>query len=146
MTAQRDAAAELERYIDIVDRHIITSQTDLDGTITYASAAFSQISKYSNVELVGNNHRIVRHPDMPDSLYQDLWRTITDGRVWHGEIKNLKKDGEYYWVDADVSPLIDRRGVHYGYMAVRQDITAKKELEVVSVTDRLTGLFQQAEA
>jgi diguanylate cyclase (GGDEF)-like protein/PAS domain S-box-containing protein len=143
VTALRDAEAELQRYIKIVDENVIISQTDLDGLITYASDAFSKISGYSKKELLGENHNIIRHPDMPDKLFEELWDTILAGDTWHGEIKNRKKDGTYYWVDSDVSPLLDRYGVTYGYMAVRQDITAQKELEIVSVTDRLTGLFNR---
>lgn len=143
VTAMRVAETKLNRYVDIVDENVITSQTDLDGTIIYASAAFCEISGYSKEELIGQTHNIVRHPDMDDALFKDLWETITAGQTWHGEIKNLKKDGGYYWVDTDVCVLVDRSGAVYGYMAVRQNITDRKELEVVSVTDRLTALFNR---
>lgn len=143
VTALRDAEAELQRYIKIVDENIIISQTDMDGLITYASNAFSRISGYSTEELIGKNHNIIRHPDMPDAVFTELWSTILGGGTWHGEIKNRKKNGDYYWVNSDVSPLLDRYGTTYGYMAVRQDITAQKELEIVSVTDRLTGLYNR---
>ncbi len=143
VTAQRDGAAELERYIDIVDRHVIISQTDRDGIITYASEALARISGYTKGELLNRDHSLLRHPDTPDDTFRDLWETIRDGRVWHGEIKNSRKDGTPFWVDVDISALTDRRGVNYGYMAVNQDVTDRKELEVLSVTDTLTGLFNR---
>lgn len=143
VTNEREAGSQLQRYVTINDKHVITSQTDLDGIITYASTAFCSISGYTTEELIGQDHNIIRHPDMPDELFKELWETLEAGKTWHGEIKNLKKNGGYYWVDSDISPLVDRRGVCYGYMAVRQDITAKKELEIVSITDRLTGLFNR---
>lgn len=143
VTEVRDVAARLDRYVTIVDNNVITSQTDLDGVITYASEAFSKISGYSKEELIGRGHNIIRHPDMDDALFRDLWETITRGETWHGEIKNRRKDGGFYWVDTDISALSDRHGTVYGYMSVRQDITAKKQLEVISVTDGMTGLFNR---
>jgi len=143
VTKERDSEEKLERYVNIVDENVINSQTDLDGIITYASKAFCDISGYSKEELIGQNHNIIHHPDMPAEIFTDLWNTITTGVTWHGEIKNLKKDGGFYWVDTFVSPLVNRSGETYGYMAVRQDITAKKEIEKISVTDRLTGIFNR---
>lgn len=143
VTAQRDAAAELERYIDIVDTHVIISQTDVAGKITYASEALAHVSGYSKADLLNQDHSLLRHPDTPGETFQDLWNSISNGRTWHGEIKNLRKDGTPFWVDVDISALVDRRGTRYGYMAVNQDITDRKELEVLSVTDPLTRLFNR---
>ena len=77
--------------------------TDLDGIITYASQAYESISGYTKEELIGKPHSIVRHPDMPTSAFKNLWNTIKDGQTWNGEVKNLKKDGSFYWVDATIS-------------------------------------------
>ncbi|PLX66924.1 MAG: hypothetical protein C0602_10885 [Denitrovibrio sp.] len=143
VTDFRNSEENLNRYVNIVDENVITSQTDTRGDITYASKAFCEISGYSKEELLGNNHNIIRHPDMPEELYEDLWLTITADDTWQGEIKNLKKDGSFYWVDTTISPLINRSGEKYGYAAIRQDITAKKELERISVTDRLTGVYNR---
>lgn len=135
---EREHKENLE-YVDLIDRHIITSKTDVKGNITYVSAAFAQISGYRKDELMGKNHRIVRHPDMPDSLYKDLWETISSGNQWEGEIKNRKKDGSYYWVKAFISPRIENNRI-VGYSAVREDITDQKRVEEISTTDALTGL------
>ncbi len=133
---------ELQNYVDAVDKHVITSSTDLKGNITYASDAFCHISQYTKEELLGKNHRIVRHPDMSSKLYDDLWGTIVSGGTWSGEIKNLCKDGSSYWVWADISPFYDN-GKKIGYTAVRQDITDKKRIEEISIRDGMTGLFNR---
>lgn len=134
---------ELERYISLVDEQVIVSSTDLDGNITYASDAFCRISKYSKSELFGKNHRIIRHPDMPPNLYDELWDSITQNRSWSGEIRNLAKDGTDYWVKAVISPIFDAQGNKIGYTAIRQDISDKKKIEEISITDGMTGLFNR---
>ncbi len=143
VTATREAERQLERYIAIVDDNVLISQTDLAGNITYASKAFCRVSGYALEELIGKNHNIVRHPDMDDSIFKDLWQTIKAGRTWHGEVKNRKKNGGFFWVDSTVSPLKDNTGRIYGYMAVRQDITDRKRIEEISITDRLTGIYNR---
>jgi diguanylate cyclase (GGDEF)-like protein/PAS domain S-box-containing protein len=130
-------------YVKLVDENIITSRTDLDGNITYVSEAFSTISGYAKEELLGKNHRIVRHPDMPDEVYADLWKTLTGDGTWRGELKNRKKGGGFYWVDATISPIFDEYGTKVGYTAIRQDITDKKRIEELSITDALTRLYNR---
>ena len=145
---------ELERYIDIVDENVITSKTDTKGLITFASEAFCRISGYKKEELLGKSHNIVRHPDTPKAVFADLWKTLKAGKSWQGEIKNLKKNGGFYWVRAVISPLADETGKTTGYVAVRQDVTLQKELEETleqltemtrrSHTDALTGLSNRS--
>jgi diguanylate cyclase (GGDEF)-like protein/PAS domain S-box-containing protein len=132
----------MEKYIDMLDKNVITSKTDLKGKITYTSKAFCKISGYLPEELLGKNHNIVRHPDMPSSVYKELWNTIKMGETWSGEIKNRTKDGSYYWVQSDISPYYEY-GKHVGYIAVRQDITNKKLVEEISVRDHLTKLYNR---
>ncbi len=134
---------ELVSYVDIVDKHVITSSTDVRGVITSTSDAFCEISGYSQQELLGATHRIVRHEDMPESIYEDMWSTISSGKTWEGEIKNKKKNGGYYWVQAYISPNFDEQGNISGYTAIREDITNKKLAEALSVTDELTSLFNR---
>jgi diguanylate cyclase (GGDEF)-like protein/PAS domain S-box-containing protein len=133
---------QMEKYIDMLDKNVITSKTDLKGKITYTSKAFCKISGYLPEELLGKNHNIVRHPDMPSSVYKELWNTIKMGETWSGEIKNRTKDGSYYWVQSDISPYYEY-GKHVGYIAVRQDITNKKLVEEISVRDHLTKLYNR---
>jgi diguanylate cyclase (GGDEF)-like protein/PAS domain S-box-containing protein len=133
---------KLQEYIAIVDKNVITSQTDIHGTIVYASEAFCQISGYSKEQLIGQNHRIIRHPDMPADFFIQLWKTISSGNVWQGEIKNRKSDGSYYWVDTVISPNIDEGKIN-GYTAIRHDITDKKRVEELAITDPMTGLYNR---
>lgn len=113
----------------LIDENIIMSTTDLKGNITNTSTAFCEISGYTKAEMIGKPHNIVRHPDTPKEIFEDLWDTITKEKVWHGEIKNLKKDGNIYWVEATISPEYDINGKHIGYSAIRHDITYKKEVQ-----------------
>ncbi len=120
---------ELDSLIESFDTYVIASRTDLKGVITYASKAYENISGYKEEELLGKPHNIVRHPDMPSSAFKDMWKTIKAQKLWVGDVKNLKKDGGYYWVHAFVAPYYDKDKKHIGYSAIRIDITAQKEVE-----------------
>ena len=134
---------EMQGFVGLVDEYIITSSTDLTGKITKVSKAFCDITGYSKEELIGNKHNIVRHPDMSSEVYKDLWKTITSGNVWKGEIKNQRKDGSYYWVESTVSPVFDEDGSIKEYTSIRNDITDKKIVEELSITDQLTKLYNR---
>lgn len=98
---------------------LIVSTTDKDGVITHVNHAFIEMSGYSEAELVGTPHSILRHPDMPPVAFKGLWDTIEKGDKWQGIVKNLRKDGGYYWVKATVIPNI-RNGQVMGYTSVRR--------------------------
>ena len=118
----------LEEYKKAIDNSALVSKTDTKGIITYANDMFCKISGYNADELIGKNHNIVRSPEMPKSVFKDLWKTIKSGHVWHGEIKNLKKNGGYYVVDATITPIFDHEGSIVEYIALRHDITQIYEL------------------
>ena len=134
---------QLERYMEIIDENVIISSTDCEGIITEVSQAFCRISGYSKEELIGQNHRIVRHPDMPDSLYKELWEALVSGNTWRGEMKNRRKGGATYWVYDVISPRYNEKCEAIGYTAIRQDITDKKRIEELSIRDPLTGLYNR---
>ncbi|EFK95627.1 signal transduction sensor histidine kinase [sediment metagenome] len=98
---------------------LIVSSTDLKGIITYANRIFCDISGYSKEELVGSNHNIIRHPDMPRVAFKELWDTISVGRDWEGAVKNLRKDGRYYWVYTFITPIKNGNDI-VGYSATRR--------------------------
>ncbi|WP_419765176.1 MAG: ABC transporter substrate-binding protein [Arcobacter sp.] len=134
---------KLSKYLHVVDENVLTSSTDIKGNIVSASQAFCDISGYTKEELIGNNHRIIRHEDMPKELFVELWSTISSGKTWKGEIKNKNKNGDYYWVQASISPIFDEKNNIVGYTSIRQDITDKKKIEKISITDELTNLYNR---
>lgn len=134
---------EINSFNTLVDRNIITSITDKRGIITAASEAFCKISGYSKEELIGKNHNIVRHPDTPSSVFEEMWKTIKSGNTWKGEIKNRKKDGSFYWVNAVIEPILSNDSDILGYTAIRYDITDKKIIENISITDPLTAVYNR---
>jgi aerotaxis receptor len=98
---------------------LIVSRTDTKGIITHANQSFVDMSGYSREELIGEQHYILRHPFMPAPAFKDLWDTLIAGKKWHGYVKNLRKDGGFYWVYATVIPNI-RNGQTVGYTSVRR--------------------------
>lgn len=114
------------------DGRLIVSRTDPAGVITHVNNSFVEMSGYSEKELVGQPHYILRHPDMPAVAFKDLWVTIQKGVKWHGYVKNLRKDGGFYWVFATVIPNI-RNGVIAGYTSVRRKPARDKVLECIKL-------------
>ena len=134
---------KLNEYVNIVNQYVTTSSTDLEGKITSVSEAFCRICGYSKEELIGKTHNVVKHTDMDPLVYEDLWNTITAGKKWVGEIQNKKKNGEAYWVLAHIDPMYDEKGKMIGYTSIRQEITDKKRVEKLSITDKLTQLYNR---
>jgi len=124
-----------QREYELTDDAFLISRTDLQGRITYANPTFIKVSGYSWEELYGANHNLVRHPDMPPVAFANLWETIKDGRSWNGLVMNRRKNGDHYWVRANVTPTVED-GQVVGYTSVRRKAT-RSEVETASEAYRL---------
>lgn len=134
------------KYFDGSERHVlctdvetefpdgclIVSRTDLEGIITHVNKSFVLMSGFTEDELIGQPHYILRHPDIPPAAFADLWNTLSKHQKWHGYVKNLRKDGGYYWVYATVIPNI-RNGEIISYTSVRRKPSAKKVAECIKL-------------
>lgn len=155
LTAFNDMSQKLNRNISFLDSYkmaidetSIVSKTDPKGIITYVNKKFCDISGYSEKELMGHSHNIVRHKDIPKEVFKELWETIQAKKTWQGVVKNRKKDGDYYIVDATIIPVLDGSGEVIEYIGVRHDVTelekSKEEIKKQKI-DVLTGVANRAQ-
>jgi len=137
------AHRELNRFASILDKYVVSARVKRDSTIAEVSSAFEVSSGYSKEELIGQPMSIIRHEDTPMSLYAELWRNVLSDKAWDGEIKNKKKDGTEFWLEQHIVAVKDEQGEVESFLSVSQDITLKKELEVLSSIDKLTGILNR---
>ena len=136
----------LEQHKLAIDKTTILTKTDPAGNITYVNDLFCKISKYSEDEMIGKNHRIIKHPDMPSEVFEDMWKTISSNKTWNGIIKNRAKDGSTYIVESTIIPILDINDEIIEYIGIRHDITQaeinkeslKNELEDTSTTLKIS--------
>ncbi len=125
-----DTSFDMFIETEVPQDELIISRTDMSGVITYANDTFAKISGYEASELIGKSHRIVRHPDMPKSVFKELWETLERGESWQGVIKNRRKDNGYYWVQADISGVYkDGRLVEYKSLRTPVDDETKIRMQ-----------------
>ena len=119
----KEAYQLANEYEKAIDESNILSRTNTKGVIVYANKEFERVTGYSSKELIGNTHSLVKHPDTPKEVINDLWKTITSGNVWKGLIKNKAKDGNPYWVNSVILPIKDINGKNQEYLSIRNDVT-----------------------
>ena len=127
--------AKLKQYQDAIDASNIVSKTDINGIITFVNDEFCKISGYSRKELIGSPHNIVRHPDVKKSVFKKLWDTILAKKVYKGIVKNLSKDGNAFYLNATIIPILDDNGEIEEFVAIRHDVT-----NVILLNEHLTRL------
>lgn len=136
---------ERQRLINHFDEYIIACKTDLKGKIIYVSSALEKISGYTTFELIGNSYYTMKHPDMPKKTFENLWQTIEKGETWNGNIKIMKKNGDFFWINTAIIPDVDFDGKLTGYIAISQNITdakAYEELVAIEVKKSNANLAQ----
>lgn len=124
--AQTERLLKIERALDM---HSIIGITDKEGTITYVNKKFCEISKYSEKELINQNHRILQSGFHPTEFFAGMWNTISHGKTWRGEIKNKAKDGSFYWVKTIIVPILDKQGNVQEFVSIRTDVTKEKKMQ-----------------
>ena len=120
----------------VPEDELIISRTDLNGHITHVNDIFCEISGYTTEELIGKPHNVVRHPDMPSSVFKDIWETITNKKQWIGVVKNLRKDGGFYWVKAIVSGVY-KNGDLVEYKSLRTPVSYDEKLKHQKLYDKI---------
>ncbi len=138
-----NAYDKISQNAEIIDKYVMISTTDKNGIIKTVSSYFTDITGYAANDIVGKKHNLLKHPDTPIEIHKDMWDTIKTGKVWEGELKDLNKEGNDLWIHEFISPELNTEGQIKGFTSIAQDITDKKNIEKLSITDNLTGLYNR---
>jgi PAS domain S-box-containing protein len=129
LTSLKNSDIDISELDQILSNHSIVAVTDKDGIIIYATKKFCDLSKYSEDELIGQNPRLLKSDEHSPEFYAELWDTISNGKIWYGELKNRSKDGSFYWVNTTIAPMFDSNHNIQNYIALNTDITKEKEIQ-----------------
>lgn len=134
----------LDKEYKLKQNTIMISETDTKGIITYVNNAFCEASGYTKEELIGKPHNMIRHPSMPKGLFERIWFNLKASKAWSGAIKNLRKDGSYFWVDAEIVPINDENKVTQYYVAAYRALSEKNrdEAETMYEQERVRENFK----
>ncbi len=155
VTAQRTASDQIaaalqenRQLMDAIDAHAIVSITDAKGNITYVNNMFCEVSGYTEAELLGTNHRIVKSTQQDDAFWESMWKTISSGYPWRGTVCNQAKDGSLYWVDSVIAPFFDENGNIDKYVSIRTNITPARTAQLALANERehLAGILDGTDA
>ena len=122
------------------DGRSLISETDTKGIITYVNRKFTEMSGYSKDEAIGQPHSLLRHPDMPKAAFEQMWKVIQDGKIWEGYVKNLRKDGKFYWVIVNIVPKKDEMGEVIGYIASRK---VPERIRIQSIAQQYKQMIEE---
>lgn len=134
---------EKQNLLDIINENVLISITNKEGVIIDASEAFCKFIKYDKKELLGKTHAILRHEETPNSFYERMWETIMKKDIFKSEIRNKKRDGEVYWANLTITPVLNQNNEIENFTAIRQDVTSNKKLKQLTIEDELTKLYNR---
>jgi diguanylate cyclase (GGDEF)-like protein/PAS domain S-box-containing protein len=143
ITESQKIKKELEQHLNIINNNVLITISNQDGFIIDVSDAYCKLTQFTKSELIGKKHSIFRHSSMDDTFFKELWETILNGKIWKGEYKNIKKDGTEFWVENSITPNFDEYKNITGFTSVYNDITDKKKISEISITDFLTELYNR---
>jgi len=124
-----------EEYIP--DGSVMISEINLEGTITFANRKFCEVSGYKLNEIVGQNYLVMKHPDMPETIFTKMWQTLQDSQVWNAIVRNIRKDGRYYWTETEIIPIYNEDNRVQSYMSVNRVASRKNIQEVKELYEKM---------
>lgn len=142
LESKNQTEKKLQEHIKIINENIIISSMNKNGLITDVSEAFCKVSGFSKNELIGNTDKLLRHPDTSNEFYTNIWEKLLNAQTWEGEIKNINKNGKTYWLHTVIKPIFENHEI-VGYTTIQTNITNKKYVEQLSITDELTQLYNR---
>lgn len=129
--------------LQIMDKYMLITFSDLEGNITDVTQAFLDFTGYTREEILGKNHSIFKHAEVPSNYVQKMWGVLHANKIFKGELKNINKHGNPFWIKITIEPIFDDADTKIGYLAIREDISSKKAIEEISTTDALTGFYNR---